>query len=68
MLIMIFMMMLKLTVYNGYDVAMFMIKMQAQKSLTDSEALLTRTLTFSSFATALQNLPQPTMYDEKVYY
>ena len=55
MLIMIFMMMLKLKVYNGDDVAMFMIKMQAQKSLADSEALLTRTPTFSSFATALLN-------------
>ena len=61
MLIMIFMMMLKLTVYNGDDVDMFMIKIQAQKSLADSEALLTRTLTFSSFATALLNLHLPAM-------
>ena len=56
-----FMMMLKLTVYNGDDVAMVMIKMQAQKSLTDSEALLTRTPTFSSFATTLLNLHLPAM-------
>ena len=63
MLITIFMMMLKLTVYNGDNVAMFMVKIQAQKSLTDSEALLTRTPTFSSFATTLLNLHLPAMWD-----
>ena len=41
---------------------------QVQRSLVRCEATVMRTLTFSSFATALQNLPQPTMYDEKVYY